>query len=245
MTVVGAMAIPDLLPVLEIRDVEKAYRSLRPLRLKHFTLDQGERAAIVGLDESAAEVLTNLLVGAHLPDKGQVCLLGRDTASIASSDEWLQALDRVGIQTDRSILLEGLTVLQNLAVPLTLEIEPVPRRLVPRLSAMAAEAGIDDEWLSRPVATVPAQVRTRVRLARALALDPTLLVLEHATASLRAGDVEAFGRLVDRSAGRRRLAILALTTDVRFAHAIRARCFTWQPSTGMLRPKSRMRSWLG
>ena len=66
----------------------------------------------------------NLVTGASLPDAGSVDVFGHPTSAIADSTEWLAIVDRFGIVSDRAVMLEGLTVLQNLAVPFTLDIEP-------------------------------------------------------------------------------------------------------------------------
>src|SRR6476619_3229401 len=99
-------------PVLEITDVEKRYQALRPFRLQALTIAPGERVAIVGLGAGAA-------------DRGTVRVQGRNNADIANGDEWLESLDRFGSVSERAVLLEGATHEQNLAMPFTLQIDPV------------------------------------------------------------------------------------------------------------------------
>ena len=110
--------------VLELSDVSKDYRGLRPLRIASLELRAGEHIAIIGLDQTTAEVFVNLVTGATLPDRGDVRLFGRSTASITDSADWLAVVDRFGIVSPRAVLLESLTVVQNLAMPFTLDIEP-------------------------------------------------------------------------------------------------------------------------
>ncbi len=230
--------------VLEIRGLEKDYRALRPLRIERLELPAGGRVGIVGLDLTAAEVFTNLVVGAQLPEKGSVKVFGRDTASISDSDDWLATIDRIGIMTERSVLLEQLTVFQNLAVPFTLELDPVPEAERARLLTLADEVDIPADSLTSLVGSLPAGLRARLRLARAIALAPSLLLLEHATQSiLPRDDVTELARIVDRIAAERRLSLLVVTADAEFSSAVRARPLEWQPATGLLRPKSRWFSW--
>jgi ABC-type molybdate transport system ATPase subunit len=113
-------------PVLEIRDLSKSYGGLRPLRIRTWPSAWVSAWPIRGIDASAAELLVNLVTGATLADHGQVRIEGRSTADIADGDEWLASLDRFGIVSSRAVLLEGATVAQNLAMPFTLEIDPVP-----------------------------------------------------------------------------------------------------------------------
>ena len=58
--------------------------------------------------------------------RGEVRVFGRPTSAIADSADWLATVDRFGIVSERAVLLEALTVVQNLAMPFTLEIEPPP-----------------------------------------------------------------------------------------------------------------------
>ncbi len=87
---------------------------------------RGERVALAGIDAGGAEVMLNLVTGASLPDEGEVRVFGRRTADVSDGDEWLASLDCFGIVSERAVLLEGATLTQNLALPFTLEIDPVP-----------------------------------------------------------------------------------------------------------------------
>ena len=72
----------------------------------------------------------------------------------------------------------------------------------------------------------------RVRLGRALALDPAILLLEHVSAALDRGDVAAFGGELRAIAARRGAALVAATADETFARAVAARVLTLEPATG-------------
>ena len=226
-------------PVLHIANLRRAYNGLRPLRLNELTIAAGERVAVSGLDAGAAEVLVNLVTGASIPDEGEVVVFGRSTASISDGDEWLASLDRFGIVTPRAVLLDSATLLQNLAMPVTLDIEPVPPDVAARVGQLAREAGIEERWLDRPIASLDAAVRARAHLARAVALDPALLVMEHPTAGLAAGEGKAFGEVVASVAGGRALATLIISEDVAFSDAAATRRLALQGATGELKPPRR------
>jgi ABC-type lipoprotein export system ATPase subunit len=228
------------MPILQISNVARGYQGLRPLRMKALSIEAGERVAISGIDAAAAEVLVNLVTGASVPDEGEIVVGGRSTASIADGEEWLASLDRFGIVSPRAILLDAATLLQNLAMPLTLEIEPVPADVAVRVREMAAAAGIVPEMLDRPIAALDPLTRARAHLVRAVALDPILLVLEHPTAGLAADDGKAFGEAVARVAAARALAVLIVSEDEAFAAACATRRLALNAATGELRlPKRR------
>ncbi len=228
-------------PVIEMRGVVKSYNTLRPLRIADLTIASAARVAISGVDAAGAEVMLNLVTGASLPDEGDVRVFGRSTAAISNGDEWLASLDRFGIVSERAVLLEGSTLTQNLALPFALDIDPVPAETIARVESLADECGIGREFLPQRAGDVAAAIRSRVHLARAIALDPRLLLLEHPTAALSERDRGAFGALVARLCEARGLTMLALTQDQAFASAAAHETLSLQAATGRL--TAARRSW--
>jgi polar amino acid transport system ATP-binding protein len=217
-------------PVLELSDVSKDYHGLRPLRIAALTVQPGEHIAIIGLDQATAEVFVNLVTGATLPDRGEVRLFGRPTSAITDSADWLAVVDRFGIVSPRAVLLASLTVVQNLAMPFTLDIEPPPEDIRRRAVALAEQVGLDAASLDRPVAELPPAGLVRIRLGRALALDPAVVLLEHPTAEIHpeaAAELAAQCRTIAA-------ATITLTADAGFAEAASQRCLTLDPATGRL-----------
>ncbi len=143
-------------------------------------------------------------------------------------------LDGLGLLTDRAVLLGQCTVAQNLALPLTLAIDPIPADVRPRVAALAAEVGIAAELLDVRVNDAAAAVVQRVRLARALALDPRLLVAEHPSAPLPRDAVAGFARDLAAIASRRGLGVLAISADKDFVRALGGTALTLDAATGVL-----------
>jgi ABC-type methionine transport system ATPase subunit len=220
--------------LVEFVGVEKTYQALRPLRLAELRVEPGAIVSVSGIDAAAAEVLVNLLTAAVRPDAGVVRLFGVATDAVTDYDAWLAMLDGLGLLTDRAVLLDQCTVAQNLALPLTLQIEPIRADVAPQVGALADEVAISPSWRERPVRDVPAAIVQRVRLGRALALDPRLLVAEHPSASLPRDEVAAFARDLAAIAARRRLAVLAVSADREFVRALGGTALTLDPATGVL-----------
>jgi ABC-type transporter Mla maintaining outer membrane lipid asymmetry ATPase subunit MlaF len=224
--------------VLEVRHVQKQYGALRPLRLQDLRVEREAIVALIGLDAPAAELFVNLATGATLPDTGEVLVFGRPTASITDGDEWLSTLDRFGILSDRAALLEELTVAQNLAMTFTLDIEPLDAAVRSRVDALAEDVALAPEWRERRAGELDAAGKLRVRLGRAIALGPDLLLMEHPTATLRREDVAGFAALVRRVAQRWRLAVVAVTADEEFASAVTPHVLRLRPADGALLPQA-------
>ena len=224
----------DAAPLVEIAGLVKEYQALRPLRLVALQLRPGEIVSIGGIDAAGAEVLVNLLTAAVRPDAGTVRLFGISTAAIDDYDGWLRMLDGLGLVTGRAVLLQQCTVAQNIALPLTLEIEPIRADVRPRVASLAAEVGIAAALLETPVRDAPVGAIERLRLARALALDPRLLVAEHPSASLPREEVAPFARDLAAIAARRGLGVLAVSADPAFVRALGGLALTLDPATGAL-----------
>jgi ABC-type transporter Mla maintaining outer membrane lipid asymmetry ATPase subunit MlaF len=222
-------------PLLEISAISMKYGALRPLRLEQLAIAAGDHVALVGLDQPAAEVLINLVTGASLPDTGSVRVFGRLTAEITDSADWLTTVDRFGIVSERAALLEPMSVIQNLAVPFSLEIEPPPPAIAVQAAALASEVGVPETAFERRVGDLDAAMRMRVRLGRALAFNPAVLLLEHPSATLPRHEVARFARDVRAVAARRELASLSITADLDFAASASTRTLVLDPASGRLR----------
>ena len=229
--------------VLSLHDVRKDYHGLRPLRVQHLEVRQGESVALIGFDLVAAEVLASLAIGATLPDAGDVHAFGALTRSVTTADEWLAAMHRFGILSERVVLLESFSVEQNLALPFSLEIDEMPLALRAQVRALAEEVGLDPGVLATPVGTLNPTALLRVRLAKALALRPRVLLAEHPNAALAAEEVSRFAADLAAIAAQRNMAMLVMTADVAFARAVSNRVLTVRPATGELTPNRGWRDW--
>ena len=223
---------------IEVRDVRKDYHALRPLRVRALEVRGGESVALLGFDGAAAEVLVNLITAATVPDEGEILVFGRLTATIQDADTWLSSLDNFGIVSERAVLLDNMTVEDNLTMPLTMALHDVDTVVRAKVEALAAEVGLSSEDMGRPVAALSSSARLRLRLGRALAPDPRIVLAEHPNAALDPGDVAAFAADYARIVSRRGLASVVLTADAGFAAAVARRILTLQPATGELRPLS-------
>ncbi|HUR33984.1 MAG TPA: ATP-binding cassette domain-containing protein [Vicinamibacterales bacterium] len=219
-------------PALELTGVTKSYGALRPLRVAELVLGAGDQIALLGLDQPAAEVLINLVTGASLPDAGEIRIFGRPTTAIENSDEWLMLLDRFGIVSERAALLDSMTVIQNMAVPFSLEIEPPSSETIRQAGTLATEVGLPAPTWEQQVSQLDPISRLRLRLGRALAFNPSVLLLEHPSATLPRSQVVPCGVQLRWIAERRNLAMLTITADAEFAGAVSASAFALEAATG-------------
>lgn len=231
--------------LLEIRGLSKDYQGLRPLRVAQLTVNDGDIFSIGGIDAIGGETLVHLITGAALPDDGVVTLFGQDTRGITDSHEWLKSLDRLGMITARGIVIEMFSVLQNIAMSYTLDVDPIDPRVVPLAGALAREVGIPQDAFDLPTGKVGPEMKMRVHLARALALEPKMLIAEHPSAVLPRETVATFGSDLARVAQSRGLALIAITADDVLAKAIGGQRLDLVAATGELRAPGLLKKLFG
>jgi predicted ABC-type transport system involved in lysophospholipase L1 biosynthesis ATPase subunit len=221
--------------LLEIRAIVKDYQALRPLRIRELNVHAGDVVSLGGIDAPAAEIFVHLVTGAMLPEEGDISLFGQLTRSITDGDAWLQSLDGVGIISGRAILIEAFSILQNVAMPFSLDVDPINPAVLPKAIAVAREAGLDAATWERPVGGTSAEAQMRAHVARALAQDPRLVIAEHPTATLPRDAVASFGADLARIARTRGIALVALTADETFAAALGGRRLILVGASGELK----------
>lgn len=232
-------------PLLEITGLHKDHQGLRPLRIASLAVRPGDVLSIAGLDSAAAETFVHVMTGASLPDAGDVTLFGQNTKAIKDSQAWLKTLDGIGMVSPRGVLIDQFSVLQNVAMSLTLEVDPIDPRIQPQARELAQEAGIDGGAFDRPAGRAGDDVKMRVHLARAVALGARLLVAEHPSAALAREAVATFGADLARVARGRGIALLAITADDVLAKAIGGQRLELVPATGELKAPGFLRKLFG
>ena len=221
-------------PVLTVDGVSKAYGGLRPLRLRQLRVEAGEQVGLAGFDQVTAELFVNLVTGATLPDEGSVTIFGRATSAITDSTDWLATIEQFGIVSERAVLLEQISAAQNIAMSLTLDIDPMAPEVRDEVESLGAAVGLEAAVLDRPIHGTSVAIRHRIRIARAIAGQPKMLLVEHPLAGVDAGDVSALGGDLARVAQSRGLAVVVLAGSVEAARPFAPRVFTLNAATGDL-----------
>ncbi len=229
--------------LVALRGVSKDYHGLRPLRIGHLDLHAGQSIALIGFDQVTAQVLVDLITGATTPEAGEVVVFGRPTAAIPDEQAWFALLDACGLLSERAVLVEQFTAEQNLILPFTLDLEDVPDSIRAAVRQLGDEIGLSSRELGLPMAALTPAARLRIRLGRALALRPRVLLAEHPNASVPGEDTARFAADLSRIIADRGLAALVMTADRTFANAVSEEVLILQPATGELKRSSGWRRW--
>lgn len=186
-------------------------------RLVHEGLDlrvaRGEILAIVGGSGSGKTTLLREMVLLQQPTAGSVRLLGQDTAGLSEAQA-LHLRRRIGVLFQNGALFGGMSVLENVAVPLR-EHTRLSDRLINEIACLKLMlVGLTpQDGLLHPV-QLSGGMRKRAALARAIALDPELLFLDEPTSGLDPLSADAFDGLVRELKAALDLTIVLVTHDM-------------------------------
>ena len=173
-------------PALDVRGVRKTFEAenapVRALRGVSLTVAGGEFVALMGPSGCGKSTLLNLVAGLDTPDEGDITVAGEPVTG-RSEDELARMRRRhVGLVFQFFNLLEGMTVLENVALPAI--IAGRKRKMAEtRARDLLDLLGIGDKAAAVPGVLSGGQ-RQRLAIARALANDPTLLLADEPTGAL-------------------------------------------------------------
>lgn len=176
--------------VVSLCGVRKSFRQgttvTQVLQDVELAIPRGQCAFLVGPSGSGKSTLLSILGCLATPDVGEVRILGQDLAALDTRGRALLRRDRIGFVFQRFYLLRGLSVLDNVRVPLTLRGD-APARAMARAKDLLAAVGLADKLSADPRRLSAGQCQ-RVALARALSCDPELILADEPTASLDAAN---------------------------------------------------------
>jgi phospholipid/cholesterol/gamma-HCH transport system ATP-binding protein len=168
--------------MIEIRDVHKSFGDNHVLRGINLQVPEGATTVIIGASGSGKSVLVKHMIGLLRPDDGQVIVDGEDTTNL-SEREFQRVREKFGMVFQGAALFDSMTVGENVSFPLRehggfkeREINKVVAQKLALLSLEGTE-GLFPAELS-------GGMRKRVGLARAIVLDPRIILYDEPTTGL-------------------------------------------------------------
>jgi branched-chain amino acid transport system ATP-binding protein len=174
-------------PLLEIENVSKSFGGLRAIEKLSFVVNEREILGLIGPNGAGKSTLFNLINGVFTPDSGRVKFSGIDITG-----EPPYRIARHGLARAHQIVqpLEAMTVLENCTVGACFGREDMSRARAGEAAREAAVfVGLEDR-LETPAAQLTIAGKKRLELARALAAQARLLLLDEVLAGLNPSEVE-------------------------------------------------------
>lgn len=169
-------------PQIDIQDLHKSFGGEEVLRGLSLSIPAGKTTVIIGKSGQGKSVLLKHLIGLLRPDRGQVRVDGQDMTQLSAA-ELNRLRRRFGLVFQDAALFDYLTVEENVAFPLFEHSDLSDAAIAARVREKLRLVGLE-EALRKTPAQLSGGMRKRVGIARALVLDPEVLLYDEPTTGL-------------------------------------------------------------
>ena len=208
--------MPD--SAIEFQGVWKRLGTKVVLRGVDLSVARGECLVVIGRSGTGKSVLLKHVVGLLQPDRGTVRVNGIDVASL-DEGELLSLREQMGMLFQGGALFDSMAVGENVGLALR-EHTPLPERQIEEVVAeKLALVGLSGTEAQRP-SSLSGGMKKRAALARALAMNPKIMLYDEPTTGLDPITADVINRLIRRLQDRLGMTSIAVTHDMRSAYHI-------------------------
>lgn len=219
----------DELPLVQVQGVDVCFPQQTTLRGINLTIPRGQTVAIIGESGCGKTVLMKTIIGLIRPTKGRVFFDGHELAKLNDRELTKQRI-RFGFVFQLAALFDSLTIGQNVAFPLRQHTNYDSRKIREIVLSLLAEVGLPDSVVNRRPAELSGGMRKRVGLARALAMDPELILYDEPTTGLDPIMSDVINELMIRTSGREEVSSIVVTHDMKSAMKVADRIIMLFPN---------------
>jgi phospholipid/cholesterol/gamma-HCH transport system ATP-binding protein len=197
---------------LVVTDLYKSFGSQKVLSGVDLTARRGETVVVLGRSGTGKSVLLRLLVALQHPDSGSIRIHGQEIVGL-DLDPLNEIRKKIGFLFQQGALYDSLTVEENVAFPLNRHAQLSEAERRDRVRSLLASVGMEHD-LSKMPSDISGGMQKRVGLARALALDPDILLFDEPTSGLDPITAAEIGELIMKLKKERNLTSVVVTHDV-------------------------------
>jgi phospholipid/cholesterol/gamma-HCH transport system ATP-binding protein len=169
-------------PAVRLEGVTKAFGSRRVLDDVTFEVAAGSGFVILGRSGTGKSVTLKHIIGLVRPDAGRVFVEGDDISSLSGAD-LSRVRQKIGFLFQNAALFDSISVGENVAFPMRRHTDLPDAEIRRRAQAKLEAVGLGAEFEKMP-ADLSGGMRKRAGLARALSLDPRILLVDEPSAGL-------------------------------------------------------------
>jgi phospholipid/cholesterol/gamma-HCH transport system ATP-binding protein len=205
-------------PAVVLQHVSKSFGEKPILRDVSFQVRAGEALCILGRSGTGKSVTLKLIISLLKPDQGQIRIEGEDITGLHASG-LSRVRRKMGFLFQGAALFDSLTLYENLALPLLRLTSKSPAQVEVAIDRVLREVGLSGDKQKMP-SELSGGMRKRAGLARALVLEPRILLVDEPSSGLDRITAAEIDELLLREKAERRTTLIVVTHDVRGAKRI-------------------------
>jgi phospholipid/cholesterol/gamma-HCH transport system ATP-binding protein len=203
-------------PVIVVNELHKSFGQQRVLNGINLRVAPSETVAVLGRSGTGKSVLLKVLIGLQKADSGSICIHGNDVSNFGTK-QWNEIRLKIGFLFQQAALYDSLTIEENVAFPLARHTSMSEDERRQKARELLTSVGMNEQDLDKAPSEVSGGMQKRVGLARALALDPDILLFDEPTAGLDPITAAEIGWLILEMKQKRKMTSVVVTHDVRGA----------------------------
>ncbi|HWB00446.1 MAG TPA: ABC transporter ATP-binding protein [Pirellulales bacterium] len=218
-TIEPSSAAADDEPILRVEGVHVQFGRQAVLRDINLEVPRGQTLAIIGESGCGKTVLLKTLIGLVRPTVGKVWFQGKDLANL-SETELSDLRTRYGFVFQQAALFDSMSVARNVVFPLVRHQRKTQQELNEVVAARLAEVGLPESAARKKPAELSGGMRKRVGLARALAMNPEVVLYDEPTTGLDPIMSDVINELIIRCRKRYPVTSIVVTHDMHTARKV-------------------------
>lgn len=215
-------------PILRVEDLSVTFGRQQVLKDINLDIQKGETLAIIGESGCGKTVLLKTLLGLLRPTTGRVIFDGMDICKLSEKELTKQRL-RFGFVFQGAALFDSLNVFENIAFALREHTNKSESQIRDEVKARLQEVGLSTDIVTKKPAELSGGMRKRVGLARAITLDPEVMLYDEPTTGLDPIMSDVINELILRTRERRPVTSIVVTHDMKSARKIASRIVMLYP----------------
>ena len=215
-------------PLVEVQHLHVDFQQQHVLRNIDLSVPRGQTVAIIGESGCGKTVLLKAIISLIRPTSGQVHFDGKNLAQLNEIELTNQRM-RFGFLFQNAALFDSMTVGKNIAFPLRQRGGFSESKIRETVLARLADVGLSESVIRKKPAELSGGMRKRVGLARALVMDPELLLYDEPTTGLDPIMSDVINELILRTRRRHPVTSIIVTHDMRTAHKVADRVVMIHP----------------